>query len=811
MGTTAEWHDARKVRARKGDKERDADIFAGGSSIEQTVIGSVPVVRVNAWPEGATAPPFSYALAPTAGGQGGDDDFSAADFDQSAFADDANGEERRGAAPAAAENEDFPEDFDQTNIRWQKLPGEASLPFNLQWQQSAESRWDIFFELPLDAACMGLGERMSGLNLRSAIHTLFNTDDNQHIESIDPMYKSIPFLIFAHHGQYYGFFLDSPARQKWDLDSELQGRAQIELLSRRGWQLYCLGAAGLSDLVSAYTTLTGRAKLPPLWALGHHQSRWSYPDQDTVIRLAYEFRSRRIPCDVIVLDIDYMDDYRVFTYSKERFPDFQILISDLANNNFKVVTIVDPGVKKDAEFFVFDDGQKHKVFCTGGDGKMFVGEVWPGPSVFPDFTREDVRLWWAAQHGFHTELGVAGIWNDMNEPAIFENQRPLADDATELPPDKKQLFMQAVPEGKVGHFEVRNLYGYQMSRATYEGLLALRPGERPFVLSRAGYAGIQRYAAVWLGDNMSWWEHLARSIPMLLNMGLSGVAFCGVDIGGFGDDCSAELLVRWYALGIFYPFFRNHCSMYGSSQEPWSFTPEVEAQCRHLIEMRYKLLPYIQQLFVQQARTGAPLMRPMCWHYPEDRFACEVDDQFLFGEDILVAPILQRGRTTRSVYLPAGKWHRIESPGGVPENASVSAGTPALPGAASATPLAVPPDQDALVLEGGRLHQVSFALGEVPAFVRDGAVLPLADPVQSTADLAMATITFTCYGETGKCVFYEDDGETFDYEDGAYNSWRIRIDGGRFLAQPVELGFDAAPRLYRIKFQGETTDVTLSP
>ncbi|HEY9717391.1 MAG TPA: TIM-barrel domain-containing protein, partial [Trichormus sp.] len=758
MGTTAGWHEARKVRERRGGKKRGAKVDGGGSSLEQATVGGVPVVRLSVWPQGASAPPVSYAVVHSAGGHADDDDVDAGEIDQGDFPDDSNGEERRGASAASETNEDFPDDFEQTSFCWRAGDSAFALPLNLQWQQSSQSRWDLFFELPADAACMGLGERMSGLNLRSAIHTLFNTDANVQCETMDLMYQAIPFLIVRHHGQCYGFFLDSPGRQKWDLDSELEGRAHIELLSRRGWQLYCFGPTNLPDLVSAYTMLTGRAKLPPLWSLGHHQCRWSYPDQDTIIRLAHEFRSRQIPCDALWLDIDYMDDYRVFTCSKERFPDCKDLISDLDNNGFKIVTIVDPGVKKETEFFLYDDGKKHDFFCTIGDGSEYVGSVWSGASVFPDFLREDVRLWWAAQHGFHTELGVAGIWCDMNEPAIFDNQRPLADGATELPPDNEQLFMQQVPEGRVGHFEVRNLYGYQMSRATYEGLLALRPGERPFVLTRAGYAGVQRYAAVWLGDNMSWWEHLARSIPMLINLGLSGVGFCGADIGGFNADCSAELMVRWYALGIFYPFLRNHCSMDGAAQETWSFTPEIEEHCRKLIEVRYRLLPYIQQLFVQHARTGAPLIRPLSWHFPDDHFACEIDDQFLFGEDIMVAPILQKGRTTRSVYLPEGKWHKFEG---------------------EAT------------YEGERLHQISFGFGEVPAFVRDGAVLPLADPMQTTSELLRSTITFVCYGDSGKCTFYEDDGATFMYQDGAYNEWRIRIDNTRFLAQPVELGFDS--------------------
>ena len=355
-----------------------------------------------------------YRADPAAAGANGTELNEYNQVDPALFEDDSLEQERRQVPDFTA---DF-EDFESEEIVW-SVSEEATLPLQLTWQQTSESRFELRFSLPADAACLGLGERQSGLNLRFARHTLFNTDDNLHVESIDSMYKSIPFLLVNTSSQCFGLFLDSPARQRWDLDSGLTGVASVELLSRRGWQLYCFGPGSLSQITAAFTRLTGRSKMPPLWSLGHQQSRWSYPDQDTVVRIAHEFRFRKIPCDTIVLDIDYMDEYRVFTASKERFPDFKQLISDLRNNNFRVVTIVDPAVKKDPKFFVFNDGKKHNFFCTRADGKLFIAQVWPGPSALPDFMRDDVRMWWAAQHGFYTDAGVAGIWNDMNEPAIL--------------------------------------------------------------------------------------------------------------------------------------------------------------------------------------------------------------------------------------------------------------------------------------------------------------------------------------------------------------------------------------------------------
>lgn len=743
LESPTDWLEARKVKTRERDESRPANVFKGGSRLDRTELHGVRIFRVSAWPEGVESAPLSFAVA----------------------------------EPGT----ELPSNGDRTaDLPWSEAEADQ-VPLEFQWQQSSESRWNFYFNLPPGAQCMGLGERLSGLNLRGREHTLFNYSDNFHVPTLDTMYKSIPFAIIRRslEGESaYGVFIDSPARQRWSLDSELDGTAVVELLSRRGWTAYIFESGSLPDLIAAFTSLTGRADLPPLWSLGHQQSRWSYPDEKTVFNIAKEFRTRKIPCDTAVLDIDYMEEYRVFTSSAERFPSLRETADKLAQDNFKLVTIVDPGVKKDAKYYVYKDGKKRDFFCKKADGKPFYGKVWPGQSVFPDFLRQDVRLWWAAFHGFYTENNVAGIWNDMNEPCLLGQTCPLPLDAIELPKENHQLFMQQTEEGAVGHFEVRNLYGYQMSRATYEGLRALRPEERPFVLSRAGYAGIQRYASVWLGDNMSWWEHLEMSIPMLLNIGMSGVPFCGVDIGGFGGDCTPELLTRWYSLGMFYPLFRNHCSKEGVSQEPWAFGLEVEQHIRHFIETRYRLLPYIKGLFWEHLRNGAPLMRPLVWAYPNDSFAAEIDDQFLFGNDILVAPVLRRGQRMRSVYLPEGRWYRFDK-------------------------------DDAEPLEGGKVHIVEFGLGDVPAFVREGAILPLADVMQSTADYEATPITFKCYGERAIGLYLEDDGISYEYETGGYNEWLLRFEEGEFIPVAASYEYIAPDRDYYVEHGGKKMKIDL--
>ena len=568
----APWPAARNKRTNGDNHKELKDIFQGGSCLESATLVGVSVLKLSVWPHGAKGPQPSFCVFETP---------PESNIDEESFADDGCGmgwesiEEQpdRRLSETTLSDEDS-RAFDEMSAKkeWWRQCETAILPFNMKWRQPAKDCFRLSFDLPLSAQCLGLGERQSTLNLRSRIHTLFNTGDHRTVAHHDPQLgtfpitgnqrtvesgdltaASIPFLMVRYDGHCWGLFVDTPSLQRWNLDSELEGRADIEILTRRGWQLYVMGPASMPSIVSAFTALTGRSKLPPLWSLGHQQSRWSYPDEETVIRIAHEFRSRNIPCDAIHLDINYLDEHRVFTFSGERFAGFNELIADLKLNHFRVVSAVEPGVKMDSEFFVFQDGEKHHYFCRKADGKLFTANASPGQCVFPDFLSKEVRLWWAAQHGFLTELGVAGIWNDMNEPSFGDCEVPPALDAHTLPPDSEQLFVQTAPEGKVGHFEVRNLYGYHMCQSTFEGLTALRPNERPFVLSRSGYAGIQRYAAVWLGDNMSWWEHLRSSIPMLINMGISGVPFCGVDIGGSGGDCCTRAIGSLVCTGNILP------------------------------------------------------------------------------------------------------------------------------------------------------------------------------------------------------------------------------------------------------------------
>ena len=492
----------------------------------------------------------------------------------------------------------------------------------------------------------GCGERTSGLEKTGTRQVFWNVDPPAgHTASFNNLYTSIPFALSLRDGRAHGLLLDSTGRVEIDLAKADPARAVYE---PAGGDLVYYVFCGPSPraVLDRYTALTGRTPMPPLWALGNQQSRWSYMSADAVRAIAAGFRERGIPLDVVYLDIDYMDGFRVFTWDREGFPDPQGLIAELGAQGVRVVTIVDPGVKVDEDYPLYAEGRERGLFCLDRDGEEYNNVVWPGLCAFPDFTDPAAREWWGDHHRALLDAGVAGIWCDMNEPALMV---PLQ---STMPPDVVH------PGGGRArlHGEVHNAYGSLMAQATREGLERLRPERRPFVISRAGYAGLQRHALQWTGDNSSWWEHLWMGIPQLQNLGLSGVAWAGTDVGGFFGDCDGELLARWTEFGAFQPFCRNHSSKEGIPQEPWVFGERWEAICRDMLRLRMQLLPYLYTAFEECHRTGAPVLRPLLFEHPDDETTYSADDQLLCGGALLLAPITRPGIEHRHVYLPAGTW-----------------------------------------------------------------------------------------------------------------------------------------------------------
>ncbi|MFX3636608.1 MAG: TIM-barrel domain-containing protein [Candidatus Pristimantibacillus sp.] len=613
---------------------------------------------------------------------------------------------------------------------------------------NARGELNATYEMPVESHFYGLGEKTGFLDKRGERYTNWNTDVYApHVPEIEALYESIPLLIHTLGERSYGLFLDNPGKTEFDMRSQ---ETTFSIACATGaYDIYFINGPRMKDVVSRYTDLTGRMELPPKWAIGYHQSRYSYMNQQEVLELARNFRAKQIPCDVIYLDIHYMDEYRVFTFDPIRFPEPEAMMAELKSLGIRIVPIVDPGVKKDAKYSVYQEGVRENHFVKKLEGDIFFGEVWPGVSAFPDFTEDRTSEWWGEKHRFYTELGIQGIWNDMNEPALFNESKTMDLDA-----------MHGNNGNPLTHEELHNLYGMMMSKATYEGLSGLLDGQRPFVLTRAGYAGIQRYAAVWTGDNRSFWEHMALAMPMVLNMGLSGIPFAGPDIGGFAHSASGELLVRWTQMGAFFPYCRNHSAIGTVRQEPWSFGDKTEEIVREYIGLRYRLMPHLYNLFQDAATTGLPIMRPLLLEYPSDPNVTNLCDQFLLGEDILIAPVYRPDTNHRSVYLPAGTWIDYWT------------------GEAH---------------EGGRHILAHAPLEVMPIYMRAGSIIAEGPLKQSADEVNDEFVTFHIYGAAASAGFeagyklYEDDGVSFDYRQGAYSELAVSVTGNQ---QSVELSWN---------------------
>ncbi|HEY0753588.1 MAG TPA: glycoside hydrolase family 31 protein [Ktedonobacteraceae bacterium] len=585
----------------------------------------------------------------------------------------------------------------------------------------------VYKQHPAGSAYFGCGERTDSLN-KVGTHQLFwNVDPPPgHTVLQNNLYVSIPFTLVVGDGLVWGLFLDNPTRVEFDLAHEDPARS-------------CFGAAcgdlvyyvfcGLTpqSVLERYTELTGRTPLAPLWALGNGQSRFSYETAAEALSVAQTFRERGIPCDTLYLDIDVLDGYRVFTWDRERFPDPEGLMSELRAMGFHVVTIVDAGIKVDEQYPLYLDGKARDLYCKTVMGQDYQNAVWPGVCTFPDFTNPKARAWWGEQHRALLDVGVTGIWSDMNEPALF---LPLH---STMPAD---VMHPGGGETRL-HIQVHNAYGSLMVQAAREGLLRLRPQQRPFIISRAGYAGVQRHALIWTGDNSASWEHLALSLPQVVNLGLSGVAWAGVDIGGYYGDTNGELLARWTEFGIFQPFCRNHSEKHSRRQEPWLFGEPYESICREMLKLRQRLLPYLYSLFDQSNRTGAPILRPLFWADPSDATARKIDDEALCGDALLIAPISHPGAEYRHVYLPAGDWFHFWSGTCITGPAHILAHAP---------------------------------LGQPALYVRANTAIPLWPAMNYVGEVPADELTLLLYPSSGQgqSTLYQDAGDGYEQEHGVF-------------------------------------------
>ncbi len=545
-------------------------------------------------------------------------------------------------------------------------------------------RWVHRARLRPEERLYGLGERAAPLNLRGGVYRMWNTDPGgSYQRGDDPLYLCIPVYLGLHREGSYLVFYENPSDATFDLGATDVHTAGVRLLGGALRTYFIPGPP--AHALSRYTELTGRPPLPPRWALGYHQSRWGYRTAEQARAVADGFLQHDLPLQAIHLDLDYMDGCRVFTVDQERFPDLPGLAREFAARGIRLVTIIDAGVKCDPEYDVFREGLAGRHFCRSPNGKLLRAPVWPGMCAFPDFTNAETRAWWGQYYARLLDAGVAGYWHDMNEPAAF---------AAWGEPTLPRVTSHHL-EGRGGdHHEAHNLYALLEVRSAYEGLRAQRPERRPFIISRAGWAGLQRYSWSWTADTESTWDGLRQTIATVLGLGLSGVAYTGSDIGGFSGAPSAELYLRWLQMAAFMPFFRTHSALDTPRREPWVFGEPYLGIVREFLHLRQRLVPYLYTLCWEAAQTGAPLVRPLFWSDQEEEALWDVEEVFLLGDDLLVAPVLEPGATAREVTLPGGGWYSF---------------------------------WDDECLQGPGHVECAAPLTRIPVLVRAGGVLPVAE------------------------------------------------------------------------------------
>ncbi|MCR8561752.1 glycoside hydrolase family 31 protein [Mucilaginibacter sp. BJC16-A38] len=624
--------------------------------------------------------------------------------------------------------------------------------FGINWQGDRVINYRKLYK---DEKFIGLGEKTGNLNKRGSSFVNWNTDAAMHDTKTDPLYKTFPFFIGLHSGLTYGLFFDNTHKSYFDFGATTDDQMSWFGADGGDMNYYFFGAQSVAQIIEDYTWLTGRMEMPPLWSLGYQQCRWSYMSADEVLSIAERFRKEKIPADVIYCDIDYMDEFKIFTWNKETFPDPKAMIDKLKAIGFRLITIVDPGIKIEPGYKEYDEGVENNYFATYPNGEKYVGEVWAGRCHFPDFFREDVREWWGAAFTALTDPGVEGFWNDMNEPAAWGQNIP-----------------SLVKFGDKYMPEVRNAYGMEMARATYEGTRRVIGNKRPFVLTRAAYAGTQRYSAVWTGDNSAYDSHMLMGQRMVSSLGITGMSLVGVDNGGFSENPTPELMVRWNSLGVYTPMFRNHAMQGTVMREPWQWGKKNMAIIKKDIEQRYRLLPYIYSGFYQSHKTGLPLSRTLAINYTNDENGYDVKyhNQFLFGDSILVAPV-ESTKLTAEVYLPAGEWYRLSTREKFTGEQSIIVDAP---------------------------------LTDLPVFIKAGAIIPMQNVIQSTNETGNGVLEINIWhgNEPTSFVYYEDDGLSYDYEQGEYFKREITFDPNKRTIEFSKVEGAFVSRFNKIKLMG---------
>ncbi|MDI1322467.1 MAG: glycoside hydrolase family 31 protein [Algoriphagus sp.] len=611
---------------------------------------------------------------------------------------------------------------------------------------------------------IGLGEKTGNLDRSGKAYTNWNTDYFAYGTGDDPLYMSIPFYIGVHPKGVYGIFMDNTHKTVFNFGAS--NNRFIYFSGEDGdMDYYFIHEPTIAGIISSYTDLTGKMNMPPKWALGFQQCRYSYYPDKEVLTLANTFRDKDMPADVIYLDIHHMEAYKVFTFDGVKFPDAKSMIARLKELGFKVVVIMDPGIKTEKGYLPYEEGKEKDLFIKYPDGIHYEAQVWPGWCAFPDFTKAETREWWAEKMAFYTEAGVDGFWTDMNEPASWGQFTP-------------NLIEFDFDGNTASHRKARNIYGMQMARAAMEGSVLQRKDERPFVLTRSGFAGIQRYAAAWTGDNVASEDHMMAGIRLINSLGLSGVAFSGYDIGGFAGEASKSLFARWMSIGTFSPLFRAHSMINSNDAEPWAFGEEVEEISRNYMKLRYKILPTIYSSFYSSSQTGLPIVASLAIDYPNDQnvYKSLYQNQYLFCNTFLVAPV-ESYKEIIKVYLPEGTWYNLYTDGFQPGLKSIYADSP---------------------------------LNYLPVYVKGGSIFTMQSDIAHTGQNHDGVLQIHLYSgiEESSFTHYEDDGNSLAYQKDQFLKRELSYfpEEKKFILEEAEGSFISEFQSLRIYLHGFQTE-----
>ncbi len=619
---------------------------------------------------------------------------------------------------------------------------------------SLEDGFSFTYHMGAGDAVYGLGENVRGINKRGFEFISDCSDNPHHLEDCKSLYGAHNFLIVSGE-QLFGLFLDYPSRMSFDVGYTKADELKISC-EHADLKLYVFTGATPEEIVKQFRKMIGRSYIPPKFAFGFGQSRWGYKCPEDFEKVANEHREAGVPIDMIYMDIDYMDRYMDFTVDEKKWPDFPKFVADMKAKNIRLVPIIDAGVKIEKGYSVYEEGVEKGYFCKREDGSDFVAEVWPGWTHFPDVLNADARKWFGDKYKILLDAGIEGFWNDMNEPAIFKTPEGVAkvkkamQEFIDAPdetnafaiqgvmgmlannPADYRRFYHNVNGKKVCHADVHNLFGYNMTRAAGEAFERICPDKRILMFSRSSYVGMHRYGGIWQGDNFSWWSHLLMNLKMMPALNMVGLLYTGADLGGFGSNTSRDLVLRWLALAVFTPLMRNHSALGTREQEFYQF--EGTEDFKHVIGVRYRLLPYLYSEYMKAALRDDMMFRPLAFVYPEDEIAAEIEDQMMLGNELMIAPVCTQNASGRFVYLPEEMMLVKFTPAGLT--------TEVLP-------------------EGS--HYVKVALNEVALFVRAGKAIPVAKAAEYVDAVDYGTIQMVGFAGASY-ELYNDDGFSKDYD-----------------------------------------------